>query len=290
MDEVRARNVTDFRAFVIANEEFVRRCLRELRIIDVNDHTLLIFGAPDRTTLFSRFPDILLNEMYFTFREELIELWEGKLNQQREIKTHKLNGDELYMHCQLSVFPGYEDDWGVVQVAVTDITARKKAETYLEFLGRHDELTKLRNRSFYVEEIRQLGHKRQFPVSVIIIDMNGLKAINDKAGHFAGDDMLRRLGEVLARAVDPPAHACRIGGDEFVILLPYTDEAGAETMLRQIDELIELNNQCHSNGVLAISAGFATAREGDQIEDAVRLADTRMYEAKRNRSKSIAER
>jgi diguanylate cyclase (GGDEF)-like protein len=281
LDEVRARGITDFRTFLDVHEEFVERCVREIRIIDVNDHTLDLFGAPDRPTLFARMSEILRDKVHVTFKDQLAELWEGKLNQQREITTYTLNGDELYMHFQLSVFPGYEDDWGVVQVALTDITARKKAEAYLEFLGKHDDLTKLSNRSFYVDEIRRLGRKRQFPVSVIIIDMNGLKRINDRSGHFAGDDMLRRLGEVLAKAIDPPAHACRIGGDEFAVLMPYTDEAGAEAMLQQIDSLIHLNNQFHSDEPLLIAAGCGTVREGEQIEDAVRRADERMYEAKR---------
>ena len=57
---------------------------------------------------------------------------------------------------QFSVLPGHENDWSLVQVALTDITARKKAEAYLEYLGKHDVLTKLYNRSFYVDELNRL--------------------------------------------------------------------------------------------------------------------------------------
>jgi GGDEF domain-containing protein len=59
---------------------------------------------------------------------------------------------------------------------LTDITARKKAEAYLEFLGRHDALTKLYNRSFYVEELNRLERKGPRPVTIIVADLNGLKA------------------------------------------------------------------------------------------------------------------
>ena len=60
--------------------------------------------------------------------------------------NYSLSGDELHLHLQFSVLPGYEKDWSLVQVALTDITARKRAEAYLEYLGKHDVLTKLYNR------------------------------------------------------------------------------------------------------------------------------------------------
>ena len=64
---------------------------------------------------------------------------------------------------QFSVLPGHENDWSLVQVALTDITARKKAEAYLEYLGKHDVLTKLYNRSFYVDELNRLERKGPLP-------------------------------------------------------------------------------------------------------------------------------
>ena len=85
------------------------------------------------------------------------------------------------------MLPGHERDWSLVQVALTDITARKKAEAYLEYLGTHDVLTKLYNRSFYVDELNRLERKGPHPVTIIMADLNGLKAANDELGHAAGD-------------------------------------------------------------------------------------------------------
>src|SRR3546814_21191114 len=129
---------------------------------------------------------------------------------------------------QFSVFEGYEDTWGMVLLAMTDITARKKAEAYLEYLGKHDVLTQLKNRSFYVDEVNRLERKRVSPVGVIALDLNHLKQTNDQQGHAAGDGLLRRLGEVLSKAIDRPAHASRIGGDESMVLLPGSDEGEAQ--------------------------------------------------------------
>jgi diguanylate cyclase (GGDEF)-like protein len=214
------------------------------------------------------------------FRAQLIDLWEGKLFQQREVLNYALDGSELHLHLQFSVLPGHDRDWSLVQVALTDITARKKAEAYLEFLGKHDELTKLYNRSFYADEINRLDRRGRYPVSVVILDLNGLKEINDALGHQAGDALLRRMGEVLGKAATGGQFACRIGGDEFAILLPDTDEHGAELMIVQLEQLLAINNQFYGTPLTA-AMGHATARDGTRLELAIRQADRAMYDAKK---------
>ena len=156
MDEIRCRGITDLRVFTDVHPEFVTRCMSEIRVIDVNKHTLSLFGAPDKATLLSRLSDVFRDDMQEHFREQLIDLWQGKLLQQREVVNYALDGSVLHFHLQFSVLPGHEHDWSLVQVALTDITARKKAEAYLEYLGQHDVLTKLFNRSFYVDELNRL--------------------------------------------------------------------------------------------------------------------------------------
>ena len=143
LDEMRERGIVDFRVFTDVHREFVTRCMSEIRVIDVNQHTLELFGAPDKATLLGRLSDVFRDDMQPHFREQLIDLWDGKLFQRREVVNYSLDGTALHMHMQLSVLPGYEHDWSLVQVALTDITARKKAEAYLEYLGKHDVLTKL---------------------------------------------------------------------------------------------------------------------------------------------------
>jgi len=281
LDEVRDRGITDFRVFTDVHPEFVMRCMSEIRVIDVNRHTLELFAAPDRATLLQRLSDVFRDDMQQHFREQLIDLWQGKLFQQREVVNYSLDGNELHLHLQFSVLPGHEQDWSLVQVALTDITARKKAEAYLEFLGRHDALTKLFNRSFYVEELNRLERKGPLPVTIIIADLNGLKATNDQWGHAAGDALLRRAGEVLNELIGRPFHAARIGGDEFALLLPATDQRDGETMMENIEKLVEINNQFYSGQKLSLSMGAATSRPGERLEAVAKRADMRMFEAKR---------
>jgi len=179
------------------------------------------------------------------------------------------------------VFPGCEQDWDQVLVSLTDITARKKAEAYVEFLGKHDVLTKLYNRAFYEDELARLGRKGPWPVSVIAVDLNGLKAVNDQFGHGDGDALLRRTGEVLKKAVGEQACVARTGGDEFMVLLPGRDERGAATVVEQIEQVVELNNQFYPGTGLSFSIGAATCLQGERLSDVVKVADSRMYDAKR---------
>jgi diguanylate cyclase (GGDEF)-like protein len=281
LDEIRDRGISDFRVFTDVHPEFVLRCMNEIRVIDVNDHTLELFAAPDKPSLLHRLPEIFRDDMQQHFREQLIDLWDGKLFQQREVVNYALDGSALHLHLQFSVLPGHERDWSLVLVALTDITARKKAEAYLEFLGRHDALTKLYNRSFYVEELNRLERKGPRPLTIIVADLNGLKATNDQLGHAAGDALLRRAGEVLNELFERPHTAARIGGDEFAMLLPGVEERDGAALIESLHKLVEVNNSFYPGRPLSLSVGAATAAPGERLEEVVKRADLLMFDAKR---------
>jgi len=281
LDDLRGQGISDFRTFTDVHPEFVDRCMAEIRVIDVNRYTLFMFNAADKADLLTRLREVFRDDMRPHFREQLTDLWEGKLFQQREVVNYSLDGSVVHIHLQFSVFPGHEGDWSKVLLALTDISARKKAEAYLEYLGKHDVLTKLKNRSFYVEELNRLERKGPMPVSIIIIDLNNLKETNDRHGHSMGDAMLRRAGEVLAKALDKPHQAARIGGDEFAVLMPATDEQGVVAVLENIRKLVELNNQFYGGPPLSFSMGMATCHDGERLDAALKRADMDMYEDKR---------
>jgi len=283
LDEIRACGISDFPTFLKVHPEFVMRCMQEIRVIDVNQETLRMFAARDRNHLLQNLGRVFRDEMHESFAEQLQDLWNGKTLQHREVVNYALTGDLINIHMQFAVLEDHLADWDLVLVSLIDITARKKAEAYLEFLGKHDVLTKLRNRTFYTEELNRLSRKGPWPVSVLAIDLNGLKQVNDESGHAAGDALLRRAGEVLARAVEGPACVARIGGDEFAVLMPLTDEAGAQAMRGRIDSLLELNNQFYaglSGHTLSFAVGAATCQAGQPIDTALQWADRAMYQDK----------
>ncbi len=111
-------------------------------------------------------------------------------------------------------------------------------------------------------------------------DLNELKATNDRLGHAAGDDLLRRAGEVLAEATGKICSASRIGGDEFAILMAATDEAGGTLMIEHIKKLVDLNNQFYGNAHLSLAMGAATTQAGERLEQVLLRADALMYRDK----------
>lgn len=282
LDQLRHLGIDDFNTFLDVHPDFIQQCIRDVLIIDVNQATLDLFGAPDKNTLLQNIHKIFAGEMQHTFREQLIELWNGNIHHQREAINYALDGSIRHVLLQFTVFPGYEEDWSTVQVALTDITARKKAENYLEYLGKHDVLTKLLNRSHYSEEVNRLERSSLRPVSSIYIDMNGLKVVNAAFGHDSGDDLLRRTGELLNQLVQNTQYsACRIGGDEFVILPPGANEIALHNCLAGLQELLLIDSQFHDNQMLNLSIGSATTLPQESIEEMLKRADQAMYIQKR---------
>ena len=282
LDDLRARGIDDFRVFTQVHPEFVERCLQEIRVIDVNRRTLEMFRAPDKASLLAGIDQVFRDEMVPAFTEQLIDLWHGKLMQQREVVNYRLDGELINVLLQFSVLPGAEQDWSLVQVALIDITARKKAEAYLEYLGKHDVLTQLRNRAFFEDELNRLERKGPWPITVLAIDLNRLKQTNDHSGHAAGDALLRRAGEVLGKVADKPMCAARIGGDEFILLMPGCDATAGLQMIERVQSLVELNNSFYPGTALSLAMGCATAAQGERLELMVSRADTAMFAAKRD--------
>ena len=281
LDEVRHTGIVDFRTFTDVHPEFIERCMSEIRVLDVNSHTVTMYKAPDKATLLHRIGEVFRDEMRMHFREQLIELWEARLFHQREVVNYALDGSELHVHLQFSVFPGHEADWALVLVALTDITARKKAEAYLEFLGKHDVISRLYNRSFYADELNRLERRGVTPVTIVVADLNGLKEVNDELGHTAGDTLIRRFGEVLTEAVHRPNCAARIGGDEFAVILPGGSEDDGLALIESIGKLVDINNQFYGSTKLSLSLGAATGRTGERLEAVFSRADRDMYASKR---------
>ena len=283
LDNVRALGIEDFKTFLDVHSDFINECIKDIVIIDVNQATLDLFGAPNKDTLYKNMHKVFAQEMVKTFREQLIELWNGNIHHHREAINYALDGSIRHVLLQFSVFPDYQDDWGMIQVALTDITARKKAENYLEYLGKHDVLTKLYNRAFYTTEINRLERNMLRPVSCIFMDMNGLKELNDTLGHDVGDNLLQRMGNILNQLVQQTLYsACRIGGDEFVVLLPGADEAALQNCLQSLQELLFVDNQFYSHQPLSLSTGYATNKDGERMEDMLKRADMIMYQEKRD--------
>lgn len=167
-----------------------------------------------------------------------------------------------------------------------NITDRKLAELKLARLAATDALTGIPNRRFFDEfsaiEFSRVQRFRE-PLSVLMIDLDHFKSINDEHGHLAGDEVLRNVamvGFTVLRACDVLA---RIGGEEFVCLLPGTDAPGARVAAEKLRLEIEQLSTVFGPAALSVTAsiGVGAVRVGDtSISDAMRRADEALYLAK----------
>ncbi|MFM8369500.1 MAG: diguanylate cyclase domain-containing protein [Chloroflexota bacterium] len=279
-DSLRAQGVTDLQDYLEDHPEATLHCASLIKVLDVNQKTLNLFGAHSKDHLVSNLNQVFRDEMETHFAKELIDLWNGTLAYEREGVNYSLSGDPINILLNFKIMPGHEQDFSWVLVSIQDITARKKAEEYLHYLGTHDVMTGLFNRAYFEETIQKLEHSRKDPVSIIVLDLNYLKKTNDTLGHQAGDKLIRRLAEVLTAAFNNGQIAARIGGDEFAIILPRTEEAETAEYIKQVHALMEINNKYYREPILSISIGAATSQPGMNMERVIQLADDAMYKNK----------
>lgn len=150
---------------------------------------------------------------------------------------------------------------------VLDLTDRKTAERHLRYLADHDSLTGLLSRRHFELELQRAASavRRGEPrAGLVLIDLDGFKAVNDALGHSAGDDILTRVGNALAHAVRHGDLVGRLGGDEFAVLLHDVDDASAATAAAKLVEAVRRDGVVERDGRSAsvtASVGIAVLSE-----------------------------
>jgi diguanylate cyclase (GGDEF)-like protein len=160
----------------------------------------------------------------------------------------------------------------------------KRENDRLAALAYRDPLTGLRNRRYFSErlgeELCRLRRARTQRLSVVCIDVNDFKQVNDTMGHAAGDTALIAVGRLLESLTRTSDLVCRVGGDEFVLLLPDTDEEQVKTVLSRLREHLPALAGV-GLGTRGLSLGAATYERGDDELRLLSRADEQMYEDKR---------
>ncbi|ADQ13615.1 diguanylate cyclase domain-containing protein [Halanaerobium hydrogeniformans] len=170
----------------------------------------------------------------------------------------------------------YKGELAVLSIA-RDIRRRKENEAKIKYMTFHDQLTGLYNRHYLEEEIQRINTKRQLPISVIIADLNNLKKVNDNYGHQKGDQLLQKAAELIKTSCRDEEIIARMGGDEFIILLPQTSQAAAEIIKERIINNFK-NHKLEEEIPLSIALGIASKnKESESFEAIITKAEEGMY-------------
>lgn len=184
---------------------------------------------------------------------------------------------------------------GVIVVYVfgsRDISYRKQMEEELKHLSFHDALTGLYNRRFFEEQMQILDGGRADPISVISCDIDGLKLINDHFGHHYGDELIVMVARILKKEVRADDIVARIGGDEFAVMMPRCNAAGADEICRRIKEALKDGRISIKGMELPVMLSVGRAARDDRsvsISVLLKAADDFMYTDKKgNATKKVS--
>lgn len=269
-------------------------------IYTLNPEGIITFVSPSCTTLLGYPEKKMLGKSFQEFvHPEDIAKCEKIL--QESIETRKRQGGIEFRikHCDGSwrwhftnAVPVFDEDGQVAccEGISSDITERKKREEEINYLNHHDILTGIYNRRFFEIEFERLDTKGQFPISVIMGDINGLKLINDAFGHVAGDNLLAETARILRRICSEKDVLARVGGDEFCILLPQSDYEAAQKIYQQINEAFEQNEKKRQGKLQYLSVAFGLAAKTDKsqsLSSVLKKAEDFMYKKKLLEKKSL---
>lgn len=165
----------------------------------------------------------------------------------------------------------------------------EKLQTILKEQAIQDPLTGLYNRRYMEEALKQeyaRSHRENQPFTIVMLDMDNLKVLNDLHGHTVGDQALKKLGFLLKSMTRGEDIVCRYGGDEFLVILHNTNENDVLNRVREWEASARIKNPGDSLDI-HFSIGFATYPvHGNSIEEIIHVADTAMYESKAKRKSS----
>lgn len=171
-------------------------------------------------------------------------------------------------------------------VSFKDITESKKAQKQIEYLSSHDPVTGLYNRRIFDNQLKSIDVEKNLPISIIYGDVNGLKLINDIYGHEKGDELLIKTAKVLKNACRDSDIIARVGGDEFVILLPNTKAKEAKQITQRIKDDFSAEDIGGIRGSISLASDTKITL-GQDIQIILKNAEAEMYKIKSIERKSI---
>lgn len=254
------------------------------RLMLKNDYLLHLFGLPAEMIHENQrgWMDILAGQVkdsdrVMRFLRLILEEKTGETLDVIELKTGRM----LECRTRFQKIDPLNDSYRLW--LFVDCTEQYRREAELQHLSMHDTLTGIYNRAYFETKLNNLRQSDQFPIVMVMLDVDGLKKVNDQQGHPAGDELLCQAAKILCQACRKDDVIARLGGDEFGILLVRAGESVAERVADRIQGLLNIHNMRQPVSPISLSWGYAVASGPAEIDGLVGHADKVMYENRRRR-------
>jgi len=286
VDELLADGVSDIGEALRDRPELLLEAGRRIRILDVNDASLKLYNADDKQQLIDAQHERLQEAPWPTILEELQSLVAGRHSVTTESDDTRLDGSPFHVRTTMELPKTHENDWQRVFAAIEDITEARALSQQLRFQAAHDALTGLVNRREFenrLERALESTERGRSEHAICYLDLDQFKIINDTCGHVAGDELLRRLGRVLAQQVRRQDTLARLGGDEFGVLLEHCSMHVAERVANALRRTIEDFRFAWEKQIfgIGVSIGVVPIRgQGQTVSSILSAADAACYAAK----------
>jgi len=262
------------------------------RIISCNDACARLFGYEFAEEFIEQGGTIeYMNQHHRESVMRRLELNGAVFNEEVELRDR--NNEAMWALENVRLVPGQNGAQPTLEGILLDIHDRKRAEEDIAFRAYHDELTSLPNRPLFVDRVEVAlanAQRKKERVAVMFLDLDDLKIVNDTFGHAAGDALLKMVASRLTETMRQGDTVARVGGDEFVVMLPEirheTDAMrAAQKILRAISRPFQLDAD-----ELPVTASIGVAlgpRDGVTAEALIRNADGAMYRAKQSGGNAV---
>ncbi len=255
------------------------KCGENGEILEFNREMARLAGDPDEEQIEG------LNVL------NLLQLAKSNLNsrQKGEEEVQFPWGHSVWVVWNLELIPPGSDSPRNIIFTFNDVSSRKEAEEEIEHITYHDDLTQLYNRNYFEQKSESFESGEQHPLSLLFIDVDKLKLVNDAFGHMAGDRLLVEAGDVIQESCREEDLVFRWGGDEIVVLLPGTAENESEKVSARIRKKCE-EAQLEPIGLM-LSIGRATEEEPAKsggLESLLKKAEENMYENKMEKQDDVS--
>ncbi|MCB9096148.1 MAG: diguanylate cyclase [Arcobacter sp.] len=284
-------------------------------ILDAQDNIIIVTHKEEITNINKKFIDFFgiintneflekRNNIFDFFQEEFGFITKEQINKQeswinyikdlheidRVVKIKNSSNEEKIFTINVD-FCENKDDYYVF--SLTDITKLKEKSNLLEYQASHDKLTGLLNRNrfdeLYSKEIKKSKRYRN-ELSIILLDIDNFKSINDTYGHQIGDEVLKEISKLILTNVREADVCVRWGGEEFLILLPHTNLDGAIVVAEKIRTTISSIPISKENLIVTSSFGVSQMEDEDDENTLITKSDKYLYEAKNSGKNKVVAR